>query len=62
MSSPLSLARARRLAVIVGDVRSRLLRACAEMPAADFVELVERIAAVQLKYEGDLFLTGRAFT
>jgi hypothetical protein len=62
MSSPLSLARARRLAVIVGDVRSRLLRTCAEMPAADFVELVERVAAVQLKYEGELFLTGRALT
>jgi hypothetical protein len=62
MDSPLSRARAHRLADIIADVRTRLRRICAEMPTPSFDTLVERIAQVQLKYEKDLFLGDRIWT
>lgn len=38
---------------IRSEVQARLATICAEMPVALFTEMVERIAVVQLAYEGD---------
>ena len=46
-----SHARAARLKSIETELRRRLRSSCAEMPDDQFQELVERMAALQLKYE-----------
>ncbi len=46
-----SQARAMRLEVIEAELRRRLRSSCADMPDDLFQELVERMAALQLKYE-----------
>lgn len=46
-----SHARAMRLERIEAELRRRLRSSCAEMPDDQFQELVERMAALQLKYE-----------
>lgn len=44
-------ARAERLEHIEAELRRRLRSSCAELPADQFQELVERMASLQLKYE-----------
>ncbi|MCY7379344.1 MAG: hypothetical protein LH467_08430 [Gemmatimonadaceae bacterium] len=44
-------ARADRLERIEAELRRRLRPSCAEMPDDQFQELVQRMAALQLKYE-----------
>ena len=46
-----SHARATRLHNIEGELRRRLRPSCADMPDDQFQELIERMAALQLKYE-----------
>jgi hypothetical protein len=38
---------------IRSEVQTRLTTICADMPVALFTEMVDRIAVVQLAYEGD---------
>ncbi len=44
-------ARAERLERIEAELRRRLRTSCEEMPDDQFQELVQRMAALQLKYE-----------
>ena len=44
-------ARATRLKIIEAELRRRLRSSCAQMPDDQFQELIERMAALQLKYE-----------
>ena len=46
-----SHARVMRLEGIEAELRRRLRSSCADMPDDQFQELVERMAALQLKYE-----------
>ena len=46
-----SHARVMRLKSLEAELRRRLRSSCAEMPDDQFQELVERMAALQLKYE-----------
>ena len=46
-----SHARATRLKSIEAELRRRLRASCADMPDDQFQELIERMAALQLKYE-----------
>ena len=46
-----SHARAKRLEGIEAELRRRLRSSCAEMPADQFQELIERMSTLQLKYE-----------
>jgi hypothetical protein len=52
MPPPLTPSATLRLLVIATDVRKRLGFICQAMPAHSFDELVDRIALVQLKFEG----------
>jgi hypothetical protein len=44
-------ARSERLGVIRGDLLRRIRPVCSRMPQDLFLELVESMAAIQLKYE-----------
>jgi hypothetical protein len=62
MNSSLSQTGSQRLVVIIEEVQARLSLICAEMPRPLFNAMVERMASVQLRFEGDLFVTGRKWT
>jgi hypothetical protein len=53
MTDPLSTPTSPRYLQIRGEVRARLDSICIDMPAPLFDQMVERIASVQLAYEGD---------
>ena len=44
-------ARDERLEVISTELRQRIRPVCADMPEELFFEMIERMAAIQLKYE-----------
>jgi hypothetical protein len=44
-------ARAERLSIIRGELLERIRPVCSRMPRDLFLELVENMAAIQLKYE-----------
>jgi hypothetical protein len=44
-------ARDERLEVIIADLRQRIRPVCPDMPEELFFEMIERMAAIQLKYE-----------
>ena len=44
-------ARDERLDLIAADLRRRIRPACRDMPEELFFEMIERLAAIQLKYE-----------
>jgi len=44
-------ARAERLQTISGELRRRIRPVCADMPEELFFEMIDRMAALQLKYE-----------
>jgi len=44
-------ARDERLEAISGELRRRIRPVCADMPEELFFEMIDRMAAIQLKYE-----------
>jgi hypothetical protein len=52
MPPPLTPTARARLLVITCEVRKRLGLTCEALPAHSFDELIDRIALVQLKFEG----------
>ena len=44
-------AREDRLAIITGELRRRIIVVCSDMPPDMFSELIDNMAAIQLKYE-----------
>jgi hypothetical protein len=44
-------AREERLEVIRGELRTRIRPVCRDMPEELFFEMIDRMAAIQLKYE-----------
>jgi hypothetical protein len=44
-------ARDERLEVIRGELRARIRTVCRDMPEELFFEMIDRMAAIQLKYE-----------
>jgi hypothetical protein len=53
MTDPFSTPTSPRYLQIRREVRARLDAVCTDMPAPLFDQMVERIASVQLAYEGD---------
>ena len=45
-------ARDERLDLIAAELRRRIRPVCRDMPEELFFEMIERMAAIQLKYEG----------